>query len=353
MSWSQLTTVLKKMTLRLTAIWCYGAANADEVAQKAAQRIDLYLRDGDFQVLEKHDYSREASLLHTRMEGVSRSPESRPPIGFLLGAGPRPLPIYRGDTLTFGRDPKQTVFVEDALASRRHAAIECGVDGSVTLRDLGSRNSTFLNHQDIGAAGSMPLHSSDTIRIGGKLYYFLANAPNLEPRAITFQAVQQFDCVDTIDSGHYFKDGKVISKGSAGTSGRATGIRSAVRETGRMTPPPPEEAALSGNLRDQSLPQVLQYLHASGMTGELTVKGEKQQGSMAFEDGQLFFAESGECYGADAVYECAQERTGAFHFKTLAAPPHYPKNIVEPTLQVILESCRRIDEGALAAEKCA
>ncbi|MCZ7648927.1 MAG: hypothetical protein M5U26_27335 [Planctomycetota bacterium] len=46
------STILKQMTPRLTTVWRYGGANAEDVAIDCARRIALFLADGKFRNLE-------------------------------------------------------------------------------------------------------------------------------------------------------------------------------------------------------------------------------------------------------------------------------------------------------------
>lgn len=62
-----------------------------------------------------------------------------------------------------GRAPSCNLTIEDALLSREHAALRL-TDGRVTIRDLGSRNGTFVNgvqiHDDV------ELHDGDRVKVG-------------------------------------------------------------------------------------------------------------------------------------------------------------------------------------------
>jgi len=52
---------------------------------------------------------------------------------------------FDGARLTIGREHDNDIFVEDDRVSRRHAVIELDHDGRVVLRDLNSRNGTFVD----------------------------------------------------------------------------------------------------------------------------------------------------------------------------------------------------------------
>ncbi|MCW8133428.1 MAG: DUF4388 domain-containing protein [Planctomycetota bacterium] len=268
--------------------------------------------------------------------------KSDKPIGFILGVGPRPMPVYAGDVVSFGRDQQNSFVIEDALASRQHAALTCNEKGEMTLTDLGSRNGTFMNNQPIPAHKATGMVGGDSFRIGGKVIYFISNDENFEPRKVSNQAVQKNATAETVSTGWFYKDGQVVqnteetNKALPSVQVTQTIPRAAARN---------HEPALSGNLRDQGLPQIMQFLHSNSMTGELFVEGKRHQGVMAFDNGQVIFAQSGAINGAFAIYHCARESEGHFRFEKMPKPPNRPRNVTETTVQVILESCRRMDEA--------
>jgi pSer/pThr/pTyr-binding forkhead associated (FHA) protein len=76
---------------------------------------------------------------------------------------------YQGVTLSMGRDPACEMAVDDTAprsVSRRHARIECDKNGTLSVRDLQSRNGTYVNGQRI--SGAVPLRLGDQIRLGRK-----------------------------------------------------------------------------------------------------------------------------------------------------------------------------------------
>jgi S1-C subfamily serine protease len=70
----------------------------------------------------------------------------------------------RGDQFTLGREGTTNLVLRDAKASRRHATLKQLPDGRVELTDLGSRNGTFVNGQQV--TGSVVLGGGEEIRIG-------------------------------------------------------------------------------------------------------------------------------------------------------------------------------------------
>lgn len=77
--------------------------------------------------------------------------------------GERTLVPLERDRLTVGSSPGSDVVVADRTVSRLHALVE-RLPGGWTVRDLGSRNGTFLNGTKIGEL--TVLRPGDRIRMG-------------------------------------------------------------------------------------------------------------------------------------------------------------------------------------------
>lgn len=263
-------------------------------------------------------------------------------IGYLLGGGARPLAIYNGDVITIGRDPQNTLCIADVLSSRNHAVVESLSRNEVFVRDLGSTNGTFLNDERLKAQARMRLHSGDSIRIGGKLLSF-TGLEAAEQR--TFG--NKLNRMDTVKDGLFFKNGKVVQvpEGQDPDDERFKDVMSTqvLQPVGG-----PPEPALSGNLADQNLAQIIQYLNTNAKTGELIVKGKAREGIIAFDKGQIVSAQSGDRNGVTAIYAVARERSGSFSFKVSDSVGMRPKNVTEPVMQIVFECCKRMDEAELA-----
>jgi pSer/pThr/pTyr-binding forkhead associated (FHA) protein len=70
--------------------------------------------------------------------------------------------VLVGQTTAVGRHPESDIFLDDITVSRRHAEIVRAEDG-YRIRDLGSLNGTYLNHERIEDA---KLRSGDEVQIG-------------------------------------------------------------------------------------------------------------------------------------------------------------------------------------------
>src|SRR6266571_271494 len=82
----------------------------------------------------------------------------------VTSAGGRTEALELGRQVVLGRDPSCDVVLDDNLVSRRHAQLEVDDSGRMVLRDLGSRNGTFVNGQRI--EGAVVLGGNERIGIG-------------------------------------------------------------------------------------------------------------------------------------------------------------------------------------------
>lgn len=66
-------------------------------------------------------------------------------------------------TTAAGRHPDSDIFLDDVTVSRRHAEFRRGDDGTISVRDVGSLNGTYVNRERIDA---VELTGGDEIQIG-------------------------------------------------------------------------------------------------------------------------------------------------------------------------------------------
>lgn len=81
-----------------------------------------------------------------------------------------------GQPIAAGRHPDSGIFLDDVTVSRRHAVIERRATGHV-IRDVGSLNGTYVNHERVESAA---LHDGDEVQIGR---YVLAYRAGGDPDA--------------------------------------------------------------------------------------------------------------------------------------------------------------------------
>jgi len=109
--------------------------------------------------------------------------EENTPAPMSVGVGGPVLVVRKGpqsgesffidrEKLTIGRDPESDIFLNDMTVSRMHAVIECR-DNSVSVRDAGSLNGTYLNGSWADAAD---LSDGDVLQIGTFQMIFRTNS---------------------------------------------------------------------------------------------------------------------------------------------------------------------------------
>ena len=118
---------------------------------------------------------------------IFRMPAADSTVPDLMGAH-RPahptLTIVKGPQISLGRDPRNSVFLNDMTVSRHHARMDLGniAAGYATIEDLGSLNGTWV---DGAIATRATLKDGSTIQIGTFRMVFHTNA---RPRRIDTEA---------------------------------------------------------------------------------------------------------------------------------------------------------------------
>ncbi len=94
------------------------------------------------------------------------------------------------ETVTIGRVEACQLMIEDDLVSREHARIDRDPDGRYRVRDLGSRNKTFVNGQQISET---LLTQGDMLRIGARVFEFLDDTLNEDAIDLSFMTPDRND----------------------------------------------------------------------------------------------------------------------------------------------------------------
>jgi hypothetical protein len=82
-------------------------------------------------------------------------------------------PLGETDALTIGRLPDCDLVVEDGSVSKQHAVLRWSeAERRCTVKDLGSRNGTFLNGTSIGGR-EVALRDGDILSFGHVQFWFL------------------------------------------------------------------------------------------------------------------------------------------------------------------------------------
>src|SRR5882672_9360060 len=94
--------------------------------------------------------------------------------------GPEPI-LLDDERFTLGADAANDVEISwDQTVSLLHAVLERIGEAGWVVKDLSSRNGTFVNGERIW--GEQPLYHGDEIRVGGTRIIFRSDRPVAEPR---------------------------------------------------------------------------------------------------------------------------------------------------------------------------
>lgn len=106
--------------------------------------------------------------------------------------------------------------------------------------------------------------------------------------------------------------------------------------------------ALSGELSDLSLAELIEFFCNQRKTGRLKISYERAPGFFYFQNGMLADAKIGILRGVDAVYYALTLENAQFKFSPSFPPDQ--RTIHQPWAQVALEGLRRMDEGITPIE---
>ena len=101
--------------------------------------------------------------------------------------------------------------------------------------------------------------------------------------------------------------------------------------------------ALSGQLSDLSLAELIEFFCNQRKTGRLKVAYERAPGYFYFDRGDLVDAKIGSLNGIEAIYYALTLANASFKFSPAFEPTR--RSIHQPWTRVTLEGLRRLDEG--------
>lgn len=106
--------------------------------------------------------------------------------------------------------------------------------------------------------------------------------------------------------------------------------------------------ALSGQLSDLSLAELIEFFCNQRKTGRLKIAYQRAPGYFYFDRGELVDAKIGALSGVDAVYYALTQENASFKFSTAFEATR--RTIHRPWAHVALEGLRRLDEGVTPKE---
>lgn len=100
----------------------------------------------------------------------------------VMHAGPTPGKTFplEADVITIGREPGNTIVINDAEVSRKHSQLTLQ-GGKYVLTDIGSTNGTFVNGQRI--TGSHVLVPGEVISLGEQINLLFESLAQIDPNA--------------------------------------------------------------------------------------------------------------------------------------------------------------------------
>jgi len=224
-------------------------------------------------------------------------PDERTALLFCPPLAPVEIPLGGRVSIGRGSDCEFPVCTDDA--SRRHAEVYTE-DGLFLVRDLASRNGTFVNGELIG--GPRALEPGDRIGVGSS--------------AITF-------CLVEGSLGGFLSD-------------------PAGQETALFTRKEAHES-FRGELAEMPVFVVLQMLEMGHKTGLLEVQTDAGPARIWLGDGQPLHAETEKASGLDAAIVLVGASRGRFGFDPGAEPSERTLDI--SMTELLLEASRQVDEG--------
>lgn len=218
--------------------------------------------------------------------------------GKYLGAE---YPLRWGREVVVGRSGDLDMVLAEEMVSRRHALI-LPDQNRLLIQDLGSTNGTFVNGQKVSEAY---LREGDTILIGTSIL-----------KLVPYQ-----------DRG--MSDQEIKRELLAASARRASQAQS----------------ALSGNIEEIPLVDLLQMFSTSKKSGVLTIKGPGL-GKIYLREGQIYFAsidDNMESGPLKSMYRLLTWKRGTFEL----GPPsrqEFPEEIEGSTEGILMEGLRQMDE---------
>ena len=124
------------------------------------------------------------------------------------------------NTTSIGRHPEQDIQILDRVVSKEHAVIELDIEGSFYVRDLGSRNGTFVDGDQVD--GKRKLNDGSTISVGSTDLTFRSDPTEVDSQnKVTIHAGEldahiQNRIAQKLDEGflpeNQIKDGEVLRR---------------------------------------------------------------------------------------------------------------------------------------------
>ncbi len=274
-----------------------------------------------------------------------------------------------------GRDPGCDICLAEAKVSRRHAHLTWSPEErKLLIEDLRSMNGVTLNGEPIQNAAE--LHHQDRVQIGSAILEILI--PNLEieiTKTLSKRSSNQLGSNDfasppTDIIGLHSEENLLeeISEDEIPLEPYSEPVlsppprsRSASESESKSEPSRPKPfdegyetdgIALTGNLKEMPLPDLLQMLATTRKSGKLVFVPQKvmlssrpspQSAILWLNQGDLVGAHLYKLHGEEAFFELLKWQQGYFALYYKEPPPKDP-HLNQPLEVLLLEGMRRLDE---------
>jgi predicted component of type VI protein secretion system len=235
---------------------------------------------------------------------------------FLVSPHFKTIRLLLNQPLTVGREKYNDLVLNDLLVSRQHSVIQFEKDHFI-VRDLNSRNGTFLNNSRVDKSD---LQDGDIIKIGGFEFTFRISSPLDIEKFLMREGVRRSSQETLIEADF--------------------GLRFS-------------EKGFSGDFTTLSLIEVVQTLFQGLKTGILTIgpsENETNPAKLYFENGEIVHASCNTERGFPAILSVMQIAEGQFEFQNDVPSPE--KTVQQPMMAILLEASRQIDEKHRESTNC-
>jgi pSer/pThr/pTyr-binding forkhead associated (FHA) protein len=234
---------------------------------------------------------------------------------FLVHYPDSPLRVPDKGKVSIGRADANDIVLNEPRVSRLHAVIEWDKSADAfVIRDLGSKNGTYLNGFKISVHDPRPISDWNKIRVTSIVFTV---------RCVNDASVIKNEFEELREKMH--QDVTEIIN-----------MSDLMSET--------ELPGISGDLEHLCPVELFQMLESGRKTGSLSLKTDAGEGAYLFEKGNVVTARFAEKSGDKAVFDVLRFGHGTFSFSPLEKISEKPQ-ISSTTTSLLMEGCRLMDEA--------
>ena len=232
--------------------------------------------------------------------------------------------------------------------------------GSVLILDPSELHSTYLGPPltrqgyDVAVAPDVTAARATVTAAPPALIVIDGDLPSDELVTFIQEVKQRSDCVDvifivTLETMSMHKATLFMRAGADDVLAKPVDMELLLLKIERLLPTSTDDAearphGVQGSLEDMSFPDMLQILAAGGKSVSITLNRENESGGIYMRNGNVVHADVNEKQGDEAFHELAGWTTGTFSTEACDA---FPEDSIEtPTMSLLMEAARRLDEDS-------